>query len=142
MQSNLLEPGDVFQCLKCGDCCHGFGGTVISAEDSRAIAEYTGIDPDRFATDYCVQSGERTLLSQGPDGYCVFWKKICTVHPVKPRMCRQWPFIDSILVDPRNWLIMADSCPGMRTDLPLESVLLCVRKIIGNRKSNSHRGER
>ena len=69
--------------------------------------------------DYCRLSGGRPLLAQGPDGYCIFWKKLCTIHPVKPRMCRRWPFIESILVDPANWLAMAGSCPGMATGIPL-----------------------
>jgi Fe-S-cluster containining protein len=134
MSSDRPDPHELFQCLKCGDCCQGFGGTVISPGDAAAIVEFTGIDADRFAADYCASSGDRTLLRQGPDGYCIFWKKICTIHPVKPRLCRQWPFIESVLIDPQNWLVMAGACPGMRTDFPLESVQACVRQIIGTWK--------
>jgi Fe-S-cluster containining protein len=68
------------------------------------------------------------VLAQRADGYCIFWDKICTIHPVKPRMCRQWPFIESILVDAENWLIMADSCPGIRADVPVDTVQKYVKK--------------
>jgi Fe-S-cluster containining protein len=62
-------------------------------------------------------SGHRLLLAQRKDGYCIFWDQLCTIHPVKPLMCRKWPFLESILVDPANWLIMADSCPGIKTEV-------------------------
>jgi hypothetical protein len=46
-------------------------------------------------------------------------------------MCRKWPFIESILVDADNWLIMADSCPGIQTDVPIDAVQKYVKKILG-----------
>jgi len=52
------------------------------------------------------------------DMYCIFWDGLCTIHSVKPRMCKTWPFIESILVDTINWSIMASLCPGIRTDVP------------------------
>ncbi|MEZ4524987.1 MAG: YkgJ family cysteine cluster protein [Desulfobacterales bacterium] len=71
-------------------------------------------------------SGSRPVLAQS--GYCVFWKeKICTIHPVKPRMCKAWPFIQSVLTDVNNWRMMAGSCPGMRTDVPDDMILACAQ---------------
>ena len=63
-------------------------------------------------------SGNKPLLAQHQNGYCIFWDKLCTIHPVKPKMCKQWPFIESLLVDMINWQAMASMCPGIRTDLP------------------------
>jgi Fe-S-cluster containining protein len=68
------------------------------------------------------------VLAQGKGGYCAFWKKgLCGIHPVKPKMCRDWPFIGSVIVDPGNWYAMARSCPGMRTDVSEEEILRCVK---------------
>jgi hypothetical protein len=43
-------------------------------------------------------------------------------------MCKEWPFIKSVLVDIDNWYIMAGLCPGMRTDIPDRVIKECVRK--------------
>jgi hypothetical protein len=45
-------------------------------------------------------------------------------------MCRKWPFLESILVDPANWLIMADSCPGIQTDVAVETLEEFVKHMI------------
>ncbi|MFO7708099.1 MAG: YkgJ family cysteine cluster protein [Desulfobacterales bacterium] len=122
MTSNDAAPERMFECRLCGECCKGYGGTYLEPQDIEAIAAFTGIEPAVLMTDYCELSGGRPLLAQGPGGYCIFWDTVCTIHPVKPRMCRRWPFIAGVLVHPENWLAMASACPGMRTDVPLADV--------------------
>ena len=128
MPSDSIDPAELFECRKCGDCCKGFGGTYLTAEDIEAIARYIGSDPGKFVDRYCSLSGTKPVLAQRSDGYCIFWDKICKIHPVKPLMCRKWPFIESILVDAENWLIMAGSCPGIHTDVPVDIVQKYVKK--------------
>ncbi len=124
-------PGDLFQCRMCGDCCKGFGGTYVGPEEIRAIAGFIGDDdPDGFAARYCRMSGSRPVLVQGGDGYCIFYRDGCAIHPVKPRMCRAWPFIPAVLTDVGNWHAMAGSCPGMRTDLPDAVIREIVRRVL------------
>ena len=118
-----LSAADLFTCTKCGECCKGYGGTYVTSEEIAAIATFIGVEHQQFILNYCKLSGGQPLLAQGANGYCVFWDTACTIHPVKPRMCRQWPFIDGVLKDILNWHIMAASCPGMRTDLPDELIL-------------------
>jgi len=119
---------EIFSCKKCGDCCKGYGGTFVTAEDIEAIAAYIKMDPERFVADYCDMSGGKPVLAQGENGYCIFWDEVCTIHPVKPRMCRAWPFIESVLTDINNWHIMAGVCPGIRTDVPDDVIRACVRE--------------
>ena len=126
-----IGPQALFECRRCGDCCKGFGGTYLAAEDIEAISRYIGSNPEKFVARYCSHSGTKPVLAQKSDGYCIFWDKTCTIHPVKPRMCRKWPFIESILVDAENWLIMAGSCPGIQTDVPIDAVQKYVKKILG-----------
>ena len=128
MPSKTNEPEAIFECRQCGDCCRGYGGTFVSKRDIDAIASFLGEDPEYFVANYCRLSGKRFLLSQKKDGYCIFWDRICTIHPVKPQMCRQWPFIESVLRDVANWRIMASMCPGMWADAPVSRVKDCVRK--------------
>ena len=118
----------LFDCQMCGDCCRGYGGTYVSDEDIVAIADYVGMEPERFRETCCRMSGDRPVLAQGDSGYCLFWDRLCTIHPVKPAMCRAWPYIASVLVDVQNWHSMATCCPGMRTDLPDEVIRDRVRR--------------
>ncbi|MBW1841072.1 MAG: YkgJ family cysteine cluster protein [Deltaproteobacteria bacterium] len=125
-----MTPSDVFDCKKCGDCCRGYGGTFVSVRDIEAIAAYTNTDPEKFVKEKCQMSGGKPVLAQSADGYCIFWDEVCTIHPVKPRMCKAWPFINNILVDVNNWYIMAGSCPGIRIDAPDSVVIECVKKML------------
>lgn len=117
MRSEPPTIADLFHCTQCGECCKGFGGTYVTETDIRAIGGFLGIAPHVVRRRYCTLSGAKPLLAQADSGYCVFWDGNCTIHPVKPRMCRQWPFIPSVLVDAVNWRIMAGCCPGMRKDV-------------------------
>ena len=129
MQSEkAVQPDDIFKCTMCGDCCKGYGGTFVTKEDIDAIAEYIKADRESFVSKYCEISGGKPVLARGNDGFCVFWNKMCTIHSVKPRMCREWPFIKSVLVDTDNWYVMAGMCPGIRTDLPVDLVRECIAR--------------
>jgi len=131
MPCDPLTPDDIFNCRQCGDCCKGFGGTYVSPEDVQAIAAFIHADPELFLENYCRLSGKKPVLAQAENGYCVFWKDgLCTIHPVKPRMCKAWPFIPNVLKDPQNWYIMAGLCPGIRTDVTPSEIIDCVRSQI------------
>ena len=102
----------------------------MTRADIEAISRYVGTDSRKFVTEFCQQSGNRPLLAQRSDGYCIFWDKLCTIHPVKPLMCRQWPFLKSLLVDSKNWQVMANSCPGIRKNVAVRTLEKCVKKIL------------
>ena len=134
MPSDPMVSEMLFECRRCGDCCKGYGGTYVTREDIEAISGYIGTDSRKFVTDYCQLSGNKPVLAQGSDGYCIFWDKLCTIHPVKPLMCRRWPFLKSILVDSKNWQTMADSCPGIHTDAPARTLKNHVEKILSKNR--------
>jgi Fe-S-cluster containining protein len=130
MTSETIKASDLFECKKCGDCCKGYGGTFVSPDDIKAIANFIGQNPNDFVGRYCQMSGDLPVLLQDDNEYCVFWDGQCTIHPVKPRMCRAWPFIEGVLADVANWHIMAQFCPGIRTDIQDEIVLEYVGRVI------------
>ena len=132
--SSETRPDELFECRMCGDCCRGYGGTYVSASDIEAIAAYLQIDPADFKDQYCRRSGSRYVITQADNGYCIFWDQLCRIHPVKPRMCRNWPFIAAVLKDVANWRIMGASCPGIRTDLPEAVVARTVARLIKARR--------
>lgn len=125
-----MEAPNLFECQQCGECCKGYGGVFVTAQDIEAIAAYINTRPTDFVTRYCQMSGSRPVIAQGADGYCIFWdsKRQCTIHPVKPRMCRAWPFIESVLIDTANWRIMASSCPGIRADVSDEELRIQIKR--------------
>jgi uncharacterized protein len=130
MTSEAITPDDLFACQLCGHCCKGYGGTYISQDEISNICRYLGLDQKQFIRRYCQISGGRTMVAQAENGYCIFWDQLCTIHPVKPRMCRIWPFIESVLVDAGNWQSMAASCPGMRIDFSDDQIQTCTRNVI------------
>lgn len=131
MHSDIPPAESLFQCTRCGDCCHGYGGTYVSEEEIHRIAEFLSKDPEWFALKCCRRSGSRYVLGQAENGYCICWDGMCVIHPVKPRMCRAWPFIESVLTEVENWHIMAAQCPGMRTDIPDDVILRGVAAELG-----------
>lgn len=130
MRCDPVTPQDLFDCQYCGQCCKGYGGTYVTESEIDAICRYLGLNRQQFIRCYCQISGGKPLIAQAESGYCVFWDQLCTIHPVKPHMCRKWPFIESILVDARNWQSMAASCPGMRTDFSDEQIQKCVHELV------------
>jgi len=124
----------------CGDCCKGFGGTYVTPEDIKAISGYLESDPDHFVEEYCQMSGGKPLIAEGESGYCIFWNEKCSIHPVKPRMCHAWPFIESVLIDIANWRIMGGSCPGIRVDASEDAVRECVEEELKKGKATNIKG--
>jgi len=117
------EKGDgIFTCQRCGDCCKGYGGTYVTDADIRRIAIYIGIETQIFSQRYCQKSGERQVLAQGNDGFCIFYQEGCSIHAVKPKMCRDWPYIPNLQVDLGNWQAMASMCPGINKHAPASAV--------------------
>ncbi|MBW2442032.1 MAG: YkgJ family cysteine cluster protein [Deltaproteobacteria bacterium] len=130
MPSDPIDGNGLFECRLCGNCCKGYGGTFVTRQDIEAISRYIGTDSRKFVAEYCQLSGQKPVLAQRSDGYCIFWDKLCKIHPVKPPMCKRWPFVKSLLVDSANWQIMADSCPGIQPDVAVHTLEKHVRIIL------------
>jgi len=91
-----------FQCLQCGKCCTL---TVEPTEQDIDKIERMGYKRDRFLKD-----GKLRKLN----GACCFLKRegskyFCSIHEIKPRVCRKYPFT----VMSRDKLF---SCPGLRVE--------------------------
>lgn len=121
-----LTHADLFTCKMCGDCCKGYGGAVVDQKGAEKIADFLGLSPKEFIAGYCTEKNGRFILLQKKDGFCRFYEGKCTIHPVKPEMCRRWPFIRAVAKDPENWYIMGRMCKGMRMDLDKETILAVV----------------
>jgi len=109
-----LDKSTVFQCRQCGDCCAGRGGIHVKPDEVAAMAALLHMPAAEFSRCFVEASpmGPRLTVA---DGVCVFLMAggFCRVHPVKPFICRQWPFLPALLVDPDELENAKTACPGI-----------------------------
>ena len=107
----------VFQCRQCGDCCVGRGGILVTPDEVKAMAALLELAEAEFCRCYVEASdlGPRLTVA---NGVCVFLMDggLCRVHAVKPFICRQWPFLPAILMDPDELENAKTACPGLNPD--------------------------
>jgi Fe-S-cluster containining protein len=105
----------VFQCQQCGDCCSGRGGIFVKPQEVRKMAALLGVTEDEFCQLYLETSAMGPRLTVADNGFCVFLMagNFCRVHPVKPFICRQWPFLPALLVDADELEHAKTACPGI-----------------------------
>lgn len=77
------------------------------------MARYLKIPEEEFIFLYLVPSPFGLQLdSEG--GRCVMLEgTLCRVHPVKPLLCRLWPYIPALLNDPEEFELAKQACPGL-----------------------------
>jgi Fe-S-cluster containining protein len=104
----------VFQCQQCGDCCAGRGGIMVRPDEVKAMAALLALPEAEFNQSFVEESALGPRLTVA-DGACVFLMEggLCRVHPVKPFICRQWPFLPAILMDPDELENAKTACPGL-----------------------------
>lgn len=104
---------EVFVCRRCGHCCQGQGGIVLDERDIARLCDYLGLDRATLLSRYAENVGEMPRLVSGPDGYCIFYREGCGVHPARPDVCRAWPFFRGNLIDPESLAMAREDCPGI-----------------------------
>ena len=86
------------ECDFCGRCCREIP-VQIDIDEVERISEYLGISTQKFIKKYTVLRdvgfGEKLYLKTP----CPFLKNNrCTIYPLRPRVCRTYPFIADISV--------------------------------------------
>lgn len=111
-------PESSFNCQRCGHCCQGEGGIVMTARDRERLALHLGQDIPAML-EFCAESaGGKVRLRAGADGYCIFFRQGqgCGVHPGRPDICRAWPYFRGNLVDASSWEMIQTDCPGVNAE--------------------------
>ena len=95
----------VFDCQMCGQCCEGEGGIVLSPKDLKRLYEGLNLEKQAFLDAYGVFRNGKWQVRTGEDGNCIFFRagQSCTVHAIKPDVCRAWPFFRGNIAL-RRWL--------------------------------------
>ena len=104
----------LFECTQCGTCCQGEGGIHLTPEEIDRISDFLNCSPRDFLKKFCLEKNNRIYIHIREDGYCHFSREgKCSIHAVKPRPCRKWPFLDPMLSDQPNWETVRLSCPAL-----------------------------
>ena len=79
------------------------------------MAELLSMPVVDFYNNYMELSTTGPRLTVAPNGVCVFLQEgnLCRVHPVKPFICRQWPFLPALLVNSDELEHAKGACPGI-----------------------------
>ena len=107
---------EAFECQMCGHCCHGEGGIVMTGKDQMRLANHLEISVENLIEKYAHERGSKLHLTTKEDGYCVFFKEGCGVHPGRPDVCRAWPYFRGNLIDEISWQMIQDYCPGVNPE--------------------------
>lgn len=116
-----------FSCTGCGRCCTGPPGYVwVNRVEIAALAAHLRVGVEAFGRRWLRRVGRRYALLERPGGDCVFYRsgRGCTVHPVRPRQCRAFPFWPEHLRDPSAWDALKRECEGAGSGrlYPLEEI--------------------
>ena len=113
---------EVFVCQRCGHCCEGKGGIVLSDKDLSRLAAFFESTIESVIAEFAELSNGKLKIRSGADGYCVFFRAGigCGAHPARPDICRAWPFFRGNLVDPTSLAFAKDYCPGILREASFE----------------------
>lgn len=106
VKSLRLKDRVAFRCRRCGQCCRNIKESVmVESLDAYRIAKYLRdrgqavqtlsdiyaryTEPVPITEDYPIF----VLSTTSPDDACIFLKDgRCSIYPVRPRVCRMYPF--------------------------------------------------
>lgn len=115
-----------FECNHCGNCCSNMTeGPPLYARDIRRLAAHFEMSPERFLDAYAVCGTERpteqgiqieiprATLSLVGKRCIFFFEERCSVHEIKPFLCRASPYIRCVLEDPARVAALEGFCEGI-----------------------------
>lgn len=83
-----------FDCQRCTACCRWPGQVRVSAAEITKLAALKGLAEFDFIQQFTRLAKDRRglVLADKPDGACIFLEGVdCSVQPVKPQQCRDFP---------------------------------------------------
>lgn len=82
------------ECQRCTACCRWPGQVVLSEPEITRLATFKGLGEHEFIQQFTRLRADRRglALMDKPNGECVFLEgDDCSVQPVKPQQCRDFP---------------------------------------------------
>lgn len=124
-----IEIKKIFNCTRCGYCCHGETTVSLDDHDQERMCGALNMTREEVAERYWRITGN-VVQMRVENGHCIFYNEGCTVHDGRPWRCGQWPLHPSILEDISNFSAISESCPGLNRDLGYEEFCQILRRIL------------
>jgi Fe-S-cluster containining protein len=108
-----------FRCTKCGICC---GDTeektrhiLLLRKEARQIAAATSRPISEFAVEVEGRNPyTHEMRKTAEEGKCIFLRdNHCTVYPLRPLICRFYPFELKTQTNREHEFLYTDECPGI-----------------------------
>lgn len=125
----MAEVSDIFNCKRCGYCCHGETTVSLNTDDQERMVTALNRSKEEVFEKYLRVTGN-VVQMQTTDGHCVFYDEGCSVHKGRPWRCAQWPLHPSILADQMNFNTIAESCPGIKQEIGYEKFCTILKKLM------------
>lgn len=128
------HPDDIFVCTRCGFCCQGQTTVSLNEADQRRMVAHLGLPREEVARRFW-RITKAEVQMQVRDGHCIFYDEGCgcSVHAGRPWRCRQWPLHPSMLDDVNNFRSIAESCPGLKTDMGYAAFRRILEELLAHR---------
>jgi Fe-S-cluster containining protein len=88
---------------------------MITSADLDRLCVHLGLTRAQFVRSYLEEVGGKQRV-QTANGWCIFFADGCLVHPVKPLVCRVWPFFQGNMLDELSWQMAQVACPGINPE--------------------------
>ena len=82
------------ECQRCTACCRWPGQVLLSDEEITRLAAFKRMSEHEFIQQFTKLRADRRglALKEQSNGACIFLEgENCTVQPVKPQKCREFP---------------------------------------------------
>jgi Fe-S-cluster containining protein len=82
------------QCQRCAACCRWPGEVRLTDDEISKLAAFLGMSEHHFVEQHTRLRQDRLglALKERPDRSCIFLENTtCTVQPVKPQQCKEFP---------------------------------------------------
>jgi hypothetical protein len=80
------------------------------------MAAFLGLPAAEFAARYLVDTAMGPQMATR-NGSCIMQQdELCRVHPVKPRICREWPYLKALMDHADEFAAAKEACPGLAPD--------------------------
>lgn len=141
----MVKVSDIFQCTRCGYCCHGEVTVSLDRTDQERMVASLGGNKEEVSTKYwrisrsLGQSDENQksiVQMKIVDGHCIFYREDeegrggCAVHEARPWRCGQWPLHPAILDDENNFITIKESCPGINQEISYSRFCSILQQLI------------
>ena len=135
-KQNTNTSENIFQCTRCGFCCHGETTVSLTPFDQQRMVAALGMSIEEVKETYWRVTGN-VVQMKVVDGHCIFYDselKGCSVHDGRPERCREWPLHPSMLFDKNNYTTIVESCPGLNRELSYEDFCTKLKAILEDKK--------